>query len=406
MRIALVAHHGSPLTRGNGQDPLPQAAGVAAHAQALAKLGHRVTIYARRDSRGLPGSAILAPRVTVEHVAAGPLAPLAGDELAAHVAEFGDYLAQRWHRNPPDLVHAYFWTSGLAALAAARGRGIPLVQTFGTLGAAERRHGPAGQQQDGRIRLEACIARSAHAVLASTAAEASELARMGVPRTSVTVVPFGVDNDEFAPEGPVAKRNGRSRLLAVVPELTLAQHQGLGVLVRMLARVPSAELVIAGGPARSQLTKEPAYRELIHLAERFGVADRLVFTGKVAAAGLPPLFRSADLLVSAVPYDPVGSVAIAAMACGTPVAACAADGLTDAVLDGTTGVLVPPGRPDLLAQRVRLLLASPLRLEAFGIAAADRARARYSFDRISRETVAAYERCLQPAATDLARATS
>jgi glycosyltransferase involved in cell wall biosynthesis len=228
-----------------------------------------------------------------------------------------------------------------------------------------------------------------------------------VPRTSVTVVPFGVDNDEFVPEGPVAKRNGRSRLLAVVPsDLTMAQQQGLGVLVRMLARVPGAELVVAGGPARSQLTKEPAYRDLIRLAERFGVADRLVFTGKVAADGLPPLLRSADLLVSAAPYDPAGGVAIAAMACGTPVAACAADGLTDAVLDGTTGVLVPPGRPDLLAQRVRLLLASPLRLEAFGIAAADRARARYSFDRISRETLAAYERCLQPAATDLERATS
>jgi D-inositol-3-phosphate glycosyltransferase len=407
MRIALVAHHGSPLS----QEPVPQVASIAAHAQALARLGHRVTIYARRDSRGLPGSAILAPRVTVEHVAAGPLAPLAGDELAAHVAGFGDYLAQRWRRNPPSLVHAYFWTSGLAALAAVRDSGIPLVQTFGTLGTAERRHGPAGQQQDGRIRLEACIARSARAVLAGTAAEASELTRMGVPRASVTVVPCGVDTDEFTPEGPVAKRNKRPRLLAVAPwgagpGLAPAQGQGLGVLVRMLARVPDAELVIAGGPARGQLNKERVHQDLVQLAERFGVADRLTFTGKVAAAGLPALLRSADLLVSAAPYDPAGSVAVAAMACGTPVAACSADGLTDAVVDGTTGVLVPPGRPDLLARRVRLLLASPLRLEAFGIAAADRARARYSWDRISRETVAAYERCLRPAAADLARATS
>ena len=46
MRIALVAHHGSPLTPATGQEPIPQAAGVAAHARALAKLGHRVTIYA------------------------------------------------------------------------------------------------------------------------------------------------------------------------------------------------------------------------------------------------------------------------------------------------------------------------------------------------------------------------
>jgi hypothetical protein len=43
-----------------------------------------------------------------------------------------------------------------------------------------------------------------------------------------------------------------------------------------------------------------------------------------------------------------------------------------------------------------------LRLEAFGIAAADRARARYSWERISRETLAAYERCLRPVATRLA----
>jgi glycosyltransferase involved in cell wall biosynthesis len=398
MRIALVAHRGSPLTQVPGQEAFSQAAGIAGHAQALASQGHRVTVYARRDSRGLPGSAILAPRVTVEHVAAGPPAPLAADALAGHVAEFGDQLAQRWRRNTPDLVHAYYWTSGLAALAASRDSGIPLVQTFGTLGAAERRHGSPDQAAGGRIRLEACIARNAHAVLASTSAEAAELARMGVPRASVTVVPCGVDTDELTPEGPVARRNGRPRLLAVAP---LAEDQGLDVLVRVLARVPGAELVIAGGPARAQLGKERVHRDLTRLAERFGVADRLSFTGKVAVGGLPALLRSADLLLSAAPYDPLGAVAVASMACGTPVAACAADGLRDAVLDGTTGVLVPVGRPDMLARRVRLLLASPLRLEAYGIAAADRARARYSWDRISRETLAAYERCLRPAAAGL-----
>ena len=402
MRIALVAHHGSPLTQATGQESVPQAASIAAHAQALANLGHRVTIYARRDARGLPGSAILAPRVTVEHVAAGPLAPLAADELAEHVAPFGDYLAQRWHRNQPDVVHAYFWTSGLAALAAIRGLDVPLVQTFGTLGAAHRRSSPSPAQER-RIRMEACIARSAHAVLAGTSAEAAELVRMGVPRASVAVVPCGVDTDEFTPEGRVARRNGRPRLLAVAP---LRKDQGLDVLVRVLARVPGAELVIAGGPARAQLSQDEVYQELVRQAERFGVADRLSFTGKVAAGGLPALLRSADLLVSAATDDPLGAVAIAAMACGTPVAAGAVGGLRDAVLDGTTGVLVPPDRPDMLARRVRLLLASPLRVEAFGIAAADRATARYSWDRISRETLAAYERCLQPTATSLVEATS
>src|SRR6266704_45399 len=320
MRIALVAHAGSPLTPATGQEPVSQAASVATHARGLAKLGHRVTVYARRDSRALPASAILAPRVTVEHVTAGPLAPLSGAELAACVAEFSDQLAQRWRRNPPDVVHAYFWTSGLAAVAAARDRDIPVVQTFGTLGVAERRDGSAVDGNDVRVRLEACLARSAHAVLAGTGAEAADLLSMGVPRAAVTVVPCGVDTAEFAPEGPAAKRGSRPRLLAVVPRLD--GRQGLGTLLRMLARVPAA-------------------------------------------------------------------------------GACA-----DAVLDGTTGVLIPLGRPELFARRVRDLLASPLRLEAFGIAAADRATARYSWDRISRETLAAYERCLRPAVASLAGAGS
>jgi len=404
MRIALVAHTGSPLTPANGQEPVSQAASVATHARGLAKLGHRVTVYARRDSRALPGSAILAPRVTVEHVAAGPPAPLSGAELAACVAGFSDQLAQRWRRNPPDVVHAYFWTSGLAAVAAARDRDIPVVQTFGTLGVAERRDGSAVDGNDVRVRLEACLARSAHAVLAGTGAEAADLLSMGVPRAAVTVVPCGVDTAEFAPGGPAAKRGSRPRLLAVVPRLD--GRQGLGTLLQMLARVPGAELVIAGGPAKSQLRKDAAYRDMTALAGRLGVADRVSFSGKIAPGGLPALLRSADLLVSAAPGEPSGAVALAAMACGIPVAAPAAGACADAVLDGTTGVLIPLGRPELFARRVRGLLASPLRLEAFGIAAADRANARYSWDRISRETLAAYERCLRPAVASLAGAGS
>jgi glycosyltransferase involved in cell wall biosynthesis len=55
-------------------------------------------------------------------------------------------------------------------------------------------------------------------------------------------------------------------------------------------------------------------------------------------------------------------------------------------------LLVPPARPGLIAQRIRTLLATPMLLEGFGIAAVDRARARYSWDRIGQETLAIYER--------------
>jgi D-inositol-3-phosphate glycosyltransferase len=397
MRIALVDQTGSPLTP--RRDPVTdaQAAALTSLASALAGLGHRLTIYARADSRRLPGSAILARGVTVEHLTAGPAAPLAAGELTAHVRTFGDQLAQRWKRNRPDIAHARFWTSGLAALAAARELDIPVVQSFMSLAVAERRRGLACAEQAARLRLEACIAKSAALVLAGTSAEAAELVRMGVPRASVALVPQGIDTTRFCPDGPMAERNGRPRLLAVTP---LAAGQGLDVLVGMLSGVPEAELVIAGGPPRTQLRKERVYRDLRSLATKLGVQRRLVFTGQVSPRDLAPLLRSADLLVSAAPYDPSGMITIAAMACGTPAATAPVGANRDAVLDEVTGLLVAPGRPGLLARRVRGLLAVPMRLEAFGIAAADRARARYSWDRIARETAAAYERCLPTAAAE------
>lgn len=396
MRIALVAQNGSPLTPAKDPNTEARAAAVTSLAQALADLGHRTTIYARKDSPDLPGSVILARGVTLEHLTAGPQAPLADDELTAHVGEFGDKLAKRWNRTRPDIAHACSWTSGLAVLAAARDLDIRVVQSFDSLAAASPR--TAGHPA-ARIRLEACIARRADAVLAATSAEAAELIRIGVPRPSVTVVPTGVDTARFCPDGPVADRTQRPRLLAVGP---VAEGQGLDVLIRTLPRIPEAELVIAGGPPKAQLRRGKVYRDLMRLARSLQVQGRLTFTGEVDPAGLPALLRSADLLVSTAPYDPHGMITIAAMACGTPAAVSAVSGNRDAVVDETTGLLVAPGRPDLFARRVRRLLAAPMRLEGFGIAAADRAVARYSWDRIGRETAAVYERCLQPAAASTA----
>ena len=185
MRIALVAHHGSPLTPATGQEPMSQAASVAAHAQALAKLGHRVTIYARRDSRGLPGSAILAPAGDRRARARGP----AGSARAVRAGRHRGRVRRPSRAalaagTTPDVVHAYFWTSGLAALAATRGLDIPLVQTFGTLGVAER--GTATRPptaMTGASGWRPASRAAPDAVLAGTAAEAAELVSMGVPRT-------------------------------------------------------------------------------------------------------------------------------------------------------------------------------------------------------------------------------
>jgi len=395
MKIALVAEQASQHSRARGGPAADdgQAFGISTLARTLGSLGHQVTIYARKDAPALPARANVAAGVTVEHLTAGPASRLPADQVLPYMAAFSGQLVRCWRQVTPDIAHSHFWTGGLAALAATRDVEVPVVQTFHSLGTAERRHlGAVAGGSQARLRLEALIARSVSAVLASSSGEASELARLGVPRASIRVVPYGVDTDEFLPDGPVARRTARPRLLAVAP---LTERSGLDVIVRAMVDVPRCELVIAGGPARSQLAGNPVYRRLVRLARQLGVGDRVVFAGQVSRARMPALLRSADLLVHTTLYEPFGMVPLEAMACGTPVVAAAGGSHQDAIVDGTTGVLVRPGQPALLARRIRQLLASPMLLQGYGIAAADRARARYSWQRIGRETLAAYQRSLR-----------
>jgi glycosyltransferase involved in cell wall biosynthesis len=391
MKIALVARHASAPATSADPYAAEQAAHVAGLGRALAALGHNVVIYARKDVPGMPDRETLAPGLMARYIKAGPPAALAADELPQYVGEIGRYLAARWKKDTPDIVHAHHWTSGLAALLAARERPVPVVQTFGSLGIAEQRFGVPGPQVSARNKMEACIGRSVAGVLAHTCDEISDLAALGIPGTRVRVVPCGVDVSKFRPEGPAAKRHADLRLLAMG---SLAEHEGLDKLLAILPELPDAELVIAGGPDPEKLDSDIAYKKLGKLAAGLGIADRVTFTGQVTAKHLPALLRSADIFVSASRYEPFGSAGLSAMACGKPVIANAAGAYADAVVDGTTGLLLPPGRPQLLAKRLRELLATPMKVTGFGIAAADRARSRYPWERIAAETAAAYERCM------------
>jgi glycosyltransferase involved in cell wall biosynthesis len=387
MKIALVAQHAQPDdTTGQVNDTR-----LRELSHSLASNGHRVTVYAQRQ--GSPERAEVEPGVTVEYVSAGHVAVKAGEsELLKQVPAFSAPLRDRWESERPDVVHAVRWTSGLAALAATRDLRIPVVQTFDSLCVAERRHHllPQGAGTE-RIRLEPAIGRSASAVVAGNSDEQSDLTRLGVPRRHIRVVPFGVDTDEFNIDGAVAERTTRPRLVTMA---ALHEQDQLANLMHAMVKVPGADLIVAGGPAADQLGDDLGFRRLAKLAETLGITSQVTFAGRVGKPALAPLLRSADLFVSVSEYDPTSMSAVQAMACGTPVVASATGGQVDAVLDGTTGILVPPGRPALLAQRIRQLLQHPMLLEAFSVAAADRAKSRYSWDRIAHETLAVYDTAL------------
>ena len=309
MRIAFVSEHASPLATVGGVDSGGQNVHVAELARALGAQGHQVTVYTRRDGTSLRDRVRMCRGVTVEHVPAGPPAALPKDRLLPYMSRFGRYLAARWLREPPDVVHAHFWMSGLAALAGARGHGLPVVQTFHSLGVVKRRHqGARDASPESRIRMEVAIARDVAAVLATSSDEERELARLGVPAHGITVVPCGVDVSMFRPDGPAARRGPAPRVLAAS---RLVKRKGLDTVVRAMPGVPGAELVIAGGPPAGRLRGDPEYRRLSRLAAELGVGDRVSFHGRVGHHDMPALIRSADLggqrpLVRAVRHGAAG----------------------------------------------------------------------------------------------------
>jgi glycosyltransferase involved in cell wall biosynthesis len=320
---------------------------------------------------------------------------LSAEQGTKYLPEFAGKLAEHWRVRQPDIVHAFSWTAGLAALGATRDLDVPVLQTFESLGAAERRHIAGADVAASRIKLEATIGRSVAAVLARSGAEAAELARLAVPKSAVRIVPCGIDTELFTPDGERAERGSRPRLIASAAGGTT---RGLESVLRAMAQLPEAELVIVGGPDARHMPRSGPFRELAQLASAIGVRSRITFAGEVEQGALPAWLRSADLMVSASPYEPDGTAAIQAMACGTPAVVSAVGAHVDAVIDGITGLLVAPEHPAMLAHGVRMLLARPALLQAYGIAAADRARSRYSDARIGQETAAIYERCLRAGA--------
>nr|BFE28261.1 glycosyltransferase family 1 protein [Actinomadura rugatobispora] len=408
MTIAMISEHASPLaTRAGlgGADGGGQNVYVADLATEMGRQGHHVTVYTRRDSPTLPQRVRLAPGVTVEHVPAGPPGPVPKDELLPYMPEFGGHLERRWAQSPPDVAHAHFWMSGLAALQAAgrlgarEAAGVPVVQTFHALGTVKRRY---QRDQDTspaeRLRLEAAIGRTAAAVVATCADETRELLRMGIPRERIAVVPCGVDLDRFRPDGPAgpagavdhAGRAGAGARLVVLSRLV--RRKGVDTAIEALAQIPGAELVVAGGPPPAGLDADPEVRRLRAVAQTAGVRGRVTFLGRVRREEVPTLLRSAALVVTLPWYEPFGMVPLEAMACGVPVLATGVGGHLDSIVDGVTGVHVPPRRPGETAQRIRELLADPTRRAAMGFAGSDRARSRYSWARIAQETLTVYAR--------------
>ncbi|WP_127507341.1 glycosyltransferase [Actinoplanes solisilvae] len=378
MRVAMISEHASPLAALGGVDAGGQNAHVAELAGALAAAGHQVRVYTRRDSDDLPTVTPMGERLDVVHVPAGPATVLPKDELLPFMGAFAEWLADDWRTEwRPDVAHAHFWMSGLAAVTAGRRCDVPVLQTYHALGSVKRRHqGLADTSPPRRVAYERELGRAVDRVIVQCRDEVRELLRLGVPRSSMRLVPSGVNVERFRPDGPAVPRDGRlTRILTVA---RLVERKGVEDLVRALPAVPNAELVVVGGPLDGDLASK-----LRRVAVRCGVADRVELAGAVPSHEMPLWYRSADIVAATPWYEPFGLTVIEAMACGVPVVASAVGGLADTVVEGVTGDLVPARDPARLAVALRRLAADDVRRLSYSAAAVDRAVHSYSWPRIA-----------------------
>ncbi|HWU20213.1 MAG TPA: glycosyltransferase [Nocardioides sp.] len=401
----MVSEHASPLAVLGGVDAGGQNVHVAAVSTALAARGHTVTVYTRRDDAALDERVPFAPGVEVVNVTAGPARSIPKDHLLPYMDALADGIRADCLRTRPDVIHAHFWMSGVAALRAAQELRahdgvypLPVVQTFHALGTVKRRHQKAEDTSPVERRtLEPWVGRTVDGVLATCSDEVTELRALGVDPATISVAPCGVDTDLLSPEGPAVPKGRRFRIGVVG---RLVPRKGVDLVIHALARLRAdgwgdLELVIVGGGEPGPGAKDPEVTRLQAIARELGVADRVIFQGRVPHDELPETIRSCDAIVCAPWYEPFGIVPLEAMACGVPVVGAAVGGLLDSVVDGSTGILVPPRDPEAIASAVARVLSDPALARRLGANGRRRAVDLYTWDRVAALTEECYRKLLE-----------
>jgi glycosyltransferase involved in cell wall biosynthesis len=252
-----------------------------------------------------------------------------------------------------DLVHAHWLPS--AWVAGSLGKPV-VAQVWGTDVAVARRIPWAARP----------VLRQAAAVVSPSTELAREAQRLGA--RDVRVIPSGTD----VPESVAAPADPPHVLYAG----RLSPEKGILELVAAARGLP---LVVAGdGPLRDRVPQALGMLPHAELVERYSAA---------AVVACPSR------------REGFGVVCAEAMAHGRPVVASAVGGLRDLVVDGETGLLVEPGDVSALRAALERLLGDRELRERMGHAARERVRERFSWTRVTDETIALYEEVLGRRAT-------
>jgi L-malate glycosyltransferase len=211
----------------------------------------------------------------------------------------------------------------------------------------------------------------------------------GVPAARVVTVLEGIDLGHVE-AAPVANLHAELWLPHHAPIVgnvaALVPHKGQRHLIEAAAivvtKVPDARFVIAGeGELRPALERQIKDHHL----------EKHVFL-----AGFRPdvlsVHKAFDIFVMSSVTEGLGTSLLDAMACGKPIVATTAGGMPEVVVDGQTGLLVPPRDHEAMANAIIRLLTDVRARRAMGAAGEARVRERFSAERMVQDTLAVYRR--------------
>ena len=271
----------------------------------------------------------------------------------------------------PHILHAHSPVlNAIPALRVGRRLGIPVVyevRAFWEDAAVDH-----GTSSEGGLRyrmtrgLESWALRRVDAITTICEGLRADIVTRRIPAAKVTVIPNAVDIEDFsvggAPDPELKQRLGLDGGVVLGFIGSFYAYEGLAVLLRamplLIAQNPAVRaLLVGGGPQDAQLKA---------LAVQLGIADKVVFTGRVPHQDVPRYYDLIDVLIYprlsmrltelVTPLKP-----LEAMAQGRLVAASNVGGHRELIRDGETGVLFAPGDPSALSVAVTKLLKSPQR---------------------------------------------
>jgi glycosyltransferase involved in cell wall biosynthesis len=209
------------------------------------------------------------------------------------------------------------------------------------------------------------------------------------PREKIDIVHCGVHADLFTPApggNPVAHRP------TVLFVGNIIENKGIDTLfdavMQLRRKHPDILLQIVG---KEDLELAPRFRAQM---QREGAEDNVRFLGFVELQKLPEFYRAAHVFCAPAEFEGLGTVYLEAMACGCPVVASTAGGTPESVLDGQTGLLVPPRNASATAEALDRLLADRALRGRMGEAGRRRIEEYFTMERFTERILSVYEKAI------------